>query len=35
MKSLFAGNVVSIVDFTENYNFEIQNEVQSMLWHNY
>jgi hypothetical protein len=25
--------MVSIVDFTENYSFEVQNEVQSMHWH--
>jgi hypothetical protein len=27
--------VVSIIDFAENYSFEIQNKVQSMLWHSY
>ena len=27
--------VVSVVDFAENYKFEIQNEVQSMHWHSY
>jgi hypothetical protein len=32
---LFSSNVISIVDFIENYHFEIQNEVQSMLCHNY
>jgi len=25
--------MVSIVDFIENYSFEVQNEVQSMHWH--
>lgn len=24
-----------VVDFDENYNFEIHNEMQSMHWHNY
>jgi hypothetical protein len=24
-----------VVDFDENYNFEIQNEMQNMHWHNY
>jgi len=24
-----------MVDFAENYIFEVQNEVQSMHWHNY
>ena len=27
--------MVSVVDFTKNYSFEIQNEVQSMHWHSY
>jgi hypothetical protein len=27
--------MVSNIDFGDNYNFEIQNEVQSMHWHNY
>jgi hypothetical protein len=27
--------MVSVVDFAENYSFEIQNEVQSMHWHSY
>jgi hypothetical protein len=27
--------MVSVVDFVENYSFEIQNEVQSMHWHSY
>jgi hypothetical protein len=24
-----------MIDFAKNYSFEIQNEVQSMHWHNY
>ena len=27
--------VVFVIDFAENYSFEIQNEVQSMHWHLY
>jgi hypothetical protein len=27
--------VVSVIDFAENYSFEVQNEVQSMHWHSY
>jgi len=27
--------MVSVIDFANNYSFEIQNEVQSMHWHNY
>jgi len=27
--------MVSIVEFAENYRFEMQNEVQSMHWHTY
>ncbi len=30
-----ANIVVSIVDFVENYSFQVQNEVQSMHWHTY
>jgi hypothetical protein len=26
---------MSIVDFVDNYNFEVQNEVQSLHWHSY
>jgi hypothetical protein len=28
-------NIMSVVDFVENYSFEIQNEVQSMHWYSY
>jgi hypothetical protein len=28
-------NMVSIIDFVENYSFKIENKVQSMSWHNY
>jgi hypothetical protein len=27
--------IVFVVDFTKNYNFQMQNEVQSMHWHSY
>lgn len=27
--------IVSVVDFAENYSFQVQNEVQSMHWHSY
>jgi hypothetical protein len=27
--------MVSVVDFVENYSFEMQNEMQSMHWHSY
>ena len=27
--------MVSVIDFAENYSFEVQNKVQSMHWHNY
>ena len=27
--------IVSIVNFAENYSFEVQNKVQSMRWHSY
>lgn len=30
-----ADTMVSVIDFAENYSFEVQNEVQSMHWHNY
>jgi hypothetical protein len=26
---------MSMIDFVDNYNFEVQNEVQSMHWHSY
>jgi hypothetical protein len=28
-------SMVSVIDFVENYSFEVQNEVQSMHWHSY
>jgi hypothetical protein len=28
-------SIILVVDFAENYLFEIQNEVQSMHWHSY
>ena len=27
--------IVFVIDFAENYSFEIQNEVQSIHWHSY
>ena len=27
--------IVSVIDFAENYSFEVQNKVQSMHWHSY
>ena len=30
-----ADTMVSVVDYAENYSFEVQNEVQSMHWHSY
>ena len=35
IRSFPKDTVVSVVDFAENYKFEIQNEVQSMHWHSY
>jgi hypothetical protein len=35
IKTFPINSVVSVVDFAENYTFEIQNEVQSMHWHSY
>ena len=35
LKSFPQDSVVSIVDFAENYTFEVQNEVQSMHWHSF
>lgn len=35
LKSFPKDNIVSVVDFTENYFFKIQNEVQNMHWHSY
>jgi hypothetical protein len=34
-KSFPADTIVSVIDFAENYSFEVQNEVQSMHWHSY
>ena len=30
-----ADTMVSVIDYAENYSFEVQNEVQSMHWHSY
>ena len=35
VKSFLVNNVVSVVDFAENYSVEIQNEVQSIHWQSY
>ncbi len=35
LENFLVDTLVSIVDFVENYTFEIQNEVQSMHWHSY
>ena len=35
IKGFGRDSVISVVDFAENYKFEIQNEVQSMHWHSY
>jgi hypothetical protein len=35
IKSFCVVIMVSIVDFAENYSFEVQNEVQSMHWHTF
>jgi hypothetical protein len=35
MKSFSQDSVMFVVDFAENYSFEVQNEVQSMYWHSY
>jgi hypothetical protein len=35
LESFIIDTMVLIVDFTKNYSFEVQNEVQCMHWHNY
>jgi hypothetical protein len=35
LENIPADGIVSVIDFAENYSFEIQNEVQSMHWQNY
>ncbi len=35
MKSLSKDSIVSLMDFVENYNFQMQNEVQNMHRHTY
>ncbi len=35
LPNLLDDTIVSMIDFAKNYSFEIQNEVQSMHWHNY
>ncbi len=35
VKSFPIDYIVSIMDFVENYNFQVQNEVQSIHWHSY
>jgi hypothetical protein len=35
IKSFPTNIMVSIVEFAENYRFEMQNEMQSMHWHTY
>ena len=35
LENIPANGIVSVIDFAENYSFEVQNEVQSMNWHSY
>jgi hypothetical protein len=35
MKSFLQYCIISMVDFAKKYNFQVQNEVQSMHWHSY
>ena len=35
LENILVDGIVSVIDFAENYSFEVQNEVQSMHWHNY
>jgi hypothetical protein len=35
MDSLPSNTILSHIDFVENYNFEMQNEIQSMHWHSF
>jgi hypothetical protein len=33
LKYFPSDTMVSVIDFVENYNFEVQNKVQSMHWY--
>jgi hypothetical protein len=35
LKHFPSDTIISMIDFAENYSFEIQNEMQSMHWHSY
>ena len=35
LENIPADGIVSVIDFAENYSFEVQNKVQSMHWHSY
>jgi hypothetical protein len=35
LASFLDDTMVSVIDYAENYSFEVQNEVQSMHWHSY
>jgi hypothetical protein len=35
LASFPADTMVSVIDYAQNYSFEVQNEVQSMHWHSY
>jgi hypothetical protein len=35
LKDFSFDTIVSVIDFVQNYTFEIHNEVQSMHYHNY